>query len=418
MTERAILADVAGGRRRLEMFALFANRDFRFYWLANFFYFLVFGAQRFAFVLLVLELTDRAGLGGVVGFALGVPAFFVTVPAGVWADRLDRRRMVFVSNLGGAAVLAAVAVLSWLGVLTPVVALVMALAAGFVSASVMPPLTSIVPMIVPPERLMNAIVLRTMGQNLAQFVGAALGGVAIALLDFGGAFALQSGLFVIVAVCIVLVRLPATAASSAARPSMGDAARDGARFVFGNAALRSLVIVSVFSGLFMLGPVFVLMPEIARTRLEVGAGPNSLLLAFTSIGMFAMSLWLAAHGELSRKGLWFIGNLLVSGPLMVGMGLSGWYPLTALLMFGWGLAGGIFVNLNQTLIQTNTPNALMGRVMSIYGLSIAGIIPLGSLLAGAGAEAIGADGYLVLSGVVIGACSVWAALTQRALRAM
>jgi hypothetical protein len=65
-----------------------SERDFRYYWIATFFYFLVFGAQRFAFVLLVLELTDRAGLGGVAGFALGIPAFFITLPAGVWADRL------------------------------------------------------------------------------------------------------------------------------------------------------------------------------------------------------------------------------------------------------------------------------------------------------------------------------------------
>lgn len=400
------------------MFALLGERDFRYYWIANFCYFLVFGAQRFAFVLLVLELTDRAGLGGVVGFALGIPAFFVTVPAGVWADRVDRRRMVLVSNIGGAIALVIVAVLAWTGVLNPVLALVMALAAGVVTASVQPPLAAIVPMIVPPDRLMNAIVLRTVGQNLAQFVGAAFGGLAIAALDFGGAFALQAVFYVIAALAILRVRLPAAPPPPTVRPGMREAARDGLRFVFGDPALRGLVVISVISGLFMLGPVFVLVPEIARTKLEVGAGPNSLLLAFTSVGMFGVSLWLASRSKLTHKGRWFVFNLILAGPYLIGMGLSESYALTAAFMFLWGLGGGVFVNLNQTLIQMNTPNELMGRVMAIYSLSIAGIIPLGSLLAGAGAEVVGADAYLALSGVVLGVSAAWLAVSQRALREM
>ncbi|PKN79503.1 MAG: hypothetical protein CVU47_10505, partial [Chloroflexi bacterium HGW-Chloroflexi-9] len=187
--------------------ALLGEPVYRSYWLANFFYFLVFGAQRFAFVLFVLELTDRAGLGGLVGFALGIPAFFITVPAGVWADRLDRRRMVMASCLAGAAMMAVVAALTLTGLINAPVALVAALAIGFVTASVQPPLTAIVQMIVPPEHLVSGIVLRTMGQNLAQFVGAVAGGVTIATLDFGGAFAVQSTLYLVAFVCLLGVRL-------------------------------------------------------------------------------------------------------------------------------------------------------------------------------------------------------------------
>src|SRR5690606_8895011 len=116
-------------------------------------YFLGFGAQRFAFVLFVLELTDRAGLGGLVGFALGVPAFFVTVPAGVWADRFDRRRMASASFLAGALLLAMLSAATFAGAVNAPIAMGAALAVGFVIASVMPPMTAIVQMIVPPDRL-------------------------------------------------------------------------------------------------------------------------------------------------------------------------------------------------------------------------------------------------------------------------
>jgi len=403
---------------RSQVLNLLRDATYRNYWLANFFYFLGFGAQRFAFVLFVLELTDRAGLGGLVGFALGVPAFFITVPAGVWADRFDRRKMVSVSFLGGAILLAILSVATFSGVVNAAVALAGALAVGFVTASVMPPLTSIVQMIVPPERLVNGIVLRTMGMNLAQFVGAVTGGLAIAAFGYGGAFALLSGLYLLSLFFVLRVRLPDRAPLTQARPPMRTAAAEGARFVFRRSELRALVLASIMTGLFQLGPIFVLIPEIARTKLEVGPGLNSLLLAFTSIGMLVMSAFLATRNGLNRKGFWFLANLLIAGPAMVLMGVTEWYGVTAVAMLVWGLNGGVHINLNQTLIQMNTPNEMMGRVMSIYMLSIAGLIPLGSLLAGLAAEVIGADGALIGAGLIFGVYSVVAFVMQRDLRAL
>ena len=402
----------------VESFALFNDGWYRSYWLANFVYFLVFGAQRFALVLLVLELSERSGLGGVVGFALGIPAFFITVPAGVWADRIDRRKMMIASDIAGAAVAGVVATLWWAGAISVPVAMVLALATGVVTAFVQPPLTSIVQMIVAPARLTQGIVLRTMGQNRAQFFGTAGGGIAIATLDYGGAFAVLAAGYVVGGVAMLGVHLPVAAPSTVARPSMREAASEGMRFVFSDPALRGLVIFSVISGLFMLGPTFVPIPEIAREKLAIGPSLNSLLLALLGVGMFCMSLFLLTRREMHRKGNWFVVNLLFAGPLMILTGWSGTYWFTAVMMVLWGLGGDVYVNLNQTLIQTNTPNAMMGRVMSIYMLSIAGIIPLGSLLAAGGAAAIGADNYQMLSGAILGLAAVWGFFTQHELRAL
>lgn len=403
---------------RSAMFELFANRDFRYYWIATFFYFLVFGAQRFTFVLLVLELTDRAGLGGVVGFALGIPAFFITLPAGVWADRLDRKRMVIGTNLAGAVVMATVAVLAMTGVLNFGLALVLALMAGLVGSMTQPALMSIVPMIVPRERLMNGIVLRTMGMNLAQVFGAGLAGALIAVVDFEGAFFAQAACFLIAVLAMFGVRLAAVPPAIGERPRMRAQAIEGLRFVFDNRALRGLVLISVVAGLFMLGPVFVLVPEIARTKLGVGSSLNGLLMTFTGAGMFVMSLYLGSRKSLTRKGHWFLVNMLVAGPIVAAIGLSPVYPLTAFFMFAWGIGGGIFINMNQTLVQMNTPDAMMGRVMSIYALSIAGLLPLGALIAGIGAEIIGPDWYMAFSGAVLFVAAVYSNITLRELRDM
>src|SRR5690606_7976603 len=233
---------------RVVVLALARDRNYAAYWFANFAYFLVFGAQRFAFVLLVLEITDRAGLGGLAGFAIGIPAFFITIPAGVWADRLDRRRVVMLANSGGAVVATTVAVLWWSGVLEVWLALLMALAAGTLTAMVQPAMTAIVPMLVPRERLMSGIALRTMGQNLAQIFGFTIAGVSIGLVGFGGAFAVQAAIYLAAVSMMALVRLPA-ALPSRERQSMLGQASAGLRFVFGDPALRSLVLLSVVAGI-------------------------------------------------------------------------------------------------------------------------------------------------------------------------
>lgn len=403
--------------RRSPALSVFEIRDYRYYWAASFTYFIVFGAQRFVFVLLVLELTDSAGLGGVTGFALGIPAFFISLPAGVWADSMDRRRLVMFANLGGAAAVLVVATLAWTGVLGVSLTLLLALAAGAAAATAQPALTAIVPSIVPRERLMNAIVLRTVGQNLAMVIGSVIGGGAIALIGFGGAFALQSALFLVVALLMMTVRAPVPVQAPDA-PGMWGRVAEGLRFLFRDRALRALVVLLAVSGLFMLGPAFVLVQEIARTKLGVGPFQNSLLFAITGAGMLLVSVVLASLPRLERKGYWFLLNTLLAGPFLIGMAWSQWYPVTALFMFLWGAGGGVFVNLNMTLLQSNTPDRMMGRVMSISVLSIAGLIPLGSLLAGAGAEVVGADWYLGFSGAVLLVAVAAIFATSRELRAM
>lgn len=396
-------------------------RSFRYYWSAAFFYFLVFGAQRFTFVWLVLELSDNELLAGVTAFALGIPAFFVTLPAGAYADRLDRRAMVIWTNVAGGAISIAIAALIWVDVMTVGLAIAMALATGVTTAATQPPLTAIVPTIIPRERLMNGIVLRTMGQNLAMVLGATLGGVIIDVWDIGGAFAVLTAAYVLSAVTMLGVRieLPARAPGMAGpRPKLVDSVLEGLRFIYRNPGLLGLMVLLATLGLVMLGPVFVLVPQIAREDLGQEATGASILFAITSVGMFAMSVVLASMSNLRRKGAILLITLVIGGVVIAGIGASEWYLLTAVLMFLWGLGGGIMVNLNQTLAQTHTPDEMMGRVMSVVALAVAGMMPLGSLIAGGGAIAIGAGEWLMVCGaalIVIGAV-LW--LRLPALREM
>lgn len=397
-----------------------AIRSFRYYWASAFFYFLVFGTQRFTFIWLVLELSDNAALAGATAFALGFPAFFITLPAGAYADRLDRRKMVVATNIAGAAISLAIATLIWTDVITVTLAIIMALATGVTTAATQPPLTAIVPTIVPRERLMNGIVLRTMGQNLAMVLGATVGGIVIDLWNIGGAFAILMVAYGLSTVAMLGVRSqPVREPSNAGqRPSIRTSVVEGLTFIKSNPGLLGLVTLLATMGFVMLGPVFVLVPEIAREELGQEATGAAILFAITSLGMLVMSIALASMSNLRRKGALLLVTLMIGGLMVVGIGASKWYLATAIAMFLWGLCGGIMINLNQTLAQSHTPDDMMGRVMSVVALAIAGMMPLGSLVAGAGAELTGAGMWLVICGIamiVIGAL-LWVRLP--ALREM
>lgn len=404
-------------RPRVGTFAAFASPAFRLYWASTSAYFLVQGMQRFAYVWLVIAISDRPGVAGVAGFALGIPVFLITLPAGVYSDRIDRRKIIAGSHSVAVVGTLAVAALIWAEMMTVELALLTAVAVGVTTAVSQPSIQAVVPSLVPGERLMNAIVLKNMGQTLAMMLGAGVVGVVITLWGIGAAFAAQAGAYALAALLMAAVRLPPQPAAEARR-SMRTEISEGIRFVVADRRLLALVLLSMFTGLFMLGPVFVLLPEIAKERLGQGADTAGLLFLLTSAGMFTMSFLLASRQSMPNKGMLFLISLTISGPIVMGLGLSSWYPLTALLMFVWGLGGGIFININQTLVQSHTPPEMMGRVMAIYSLAIAGFMPLGSLLAGLGASAIGASEWLVVSGAVLGPIALLALFTQGSLRRM
>ncbi len=389
--------------RRSPLGQTVAIRSFRHYWSSTFFYFLGFGSQRFTFIWLVLELSGNAWLAGVTAFALGIPAFFISLPAGAYADRVDRKKMVVCSNVAGGAVSMLIALLIWADVITVALAIIVALATGVTSAAVQPPMLAIIPTIVPRERLMNGIVLRTMGQNLAMVLGATVGGVVIDMWNIGGAFAILTLMYALSAFAMFGVPSQRDGEGHAEgdRPSIRESVGEGLRFIRSSPGLLGLVILLAVIGFVMLGPVFVLIPEIAKDDLGQEATGASILFAITSSGMLVMSIALAAVSNLRHKGAVLLITMMTGGVIVVAIGASKWYLLTALAMFLWGLGGGILINLNQTLAQSHTPDEMMGRVMSVVTLAITGMMPLGSLAAGAGAEFIGAGEWLMVCGVAL-----------------
>ncbi len=399
------------------MFSAFKSRPFTFLWINTFGFALVQATQRFAFVWLVLEIGQGSGAAGLVVFMLGIPVLFVTIPAGVLADRMDRRILVLISQLAAVLVTIVAAVISLADAMSTGIALALAFGVGATVAVGLPVRNAIIPSVVDRNRLLNGVVMMSMSQNISQIAGPAFGGLAIALWGIGGAFLAQAIVLLVGTLALVPLRVPRARGTSVYRNPLSELG-DGLRFVWGHQGIRMLIVMLFISGLFMMGPFAALLPKIAKDELGREAFAASLLFVFMGVGMVTSSLRLASMPRLRNKGGWFISSLILGGVVLAGLGLSPWYGLTAAIMFIGGMSAGVFMNLNQTLIQANTPDEMMGRVVSIHTLGLQGIGPLGSLLAGAGAALLTAPAWMAVSGVILSTTAVIMLLTQKTLRQM
>ena len=374
-----------------------ASPDFRRYWIAQFLAALGNGALRFVFVWLALDLSDSAAAPGLLGLALGLPGLVLMVPAGVWSDRLDRRRLIVRAQLAATAVLAAAAAVTWAGVMSVPLAAVFAVASGAALALSAPALQALVPSLVPPHRLMTGVALQGMGLNAALLFGAVAAGGAIAVAGVGGAFAVLGVLQAVAAVAMGRVRLPDR--EQAPRRGMRGDIGEGLRFAFGHEPLRSLLAIGLLAG-FTWGIVSILLPEVAKDDLGVGAFQTSLLFSALGVTLFGTSMVLASRDHIRRPGLlvaYAVSTLLGGGVLV--MGLSRSYALTLAVMFAWGVGGGITLTVQRGLLQRHTPDELMGRIMGLSSLALIGSFPLAAAAASVLSSALGPADALVAVGI-------------------
>ena len=330
---------------------------------------------------------------------------------------MNRQRLLSGSQAAATLVMALTAVLILTDRMPLSLAVVMALGSGACVSFAQPVRGAILPSLVEKRRLMNAIVLTTIGMNTSMIIGPVLGGVAIHVWGIGGAFAVQAGLLAVAWIVILPLRVPRTQPSLAGSRPLQDP-KEGFGFVFGHRNIALLIGLLVISGLLMMGPSSALIPQIAKEELGSGPFAASVLFVFVGVGMMATSMFLASRKDMRNKGGWFIAALIFGGMVFAGVGLSPSYMLTAVFMLLWGMCGGFFMNLNQTLIQGNTPQELMGRVMSIHTLAFMGITPMGALGAGLMADVVGAPLWIGISGFTLTMIAVLVLLKQPKLRRM
>ena len=393
-------------RARLAAFDALQARDFRYLWLNSFSFFVASGMRMVAVSWLVLELTDSPSLVGVVLFVQGAPLALFSLPAGVWADRLDRRLLLVASQTGAMLTTAALAALVLAGLEATWSVFVLAFLMGTAMALAQPSRQALVPALVGPERLMNAIVLNNLAQNLSFVVGPAIAGGLLAVIGTGGTFLVQVGVLAAGIPWLLSMRAPAVVPDAGRAADLIGQVREGLAYVLASPFIRSLFIVSAFTGIFFVGTYQSLLPVFSRDVLDVGEVGFGLLNAAFGLGMFAGSLYIASRGDFPRKGETLLRSLLIGSAVLLAFALSRWFALSLVSMLAWGFGAAFFMNLTITLIQSHTPDRLMGRVMSVQALAFFGVTPIGNIAAGVIAELASPQAAAIVGAAAVAAMTL------------
>jgi len=401
------------------MFRALSNRNYRMFWIGAFLSNIGTWMQAVAQGWLVLNLTNSAFWLGLDAFMATAPAFVLTLLGGVFADLIDRRRLlIFTQVVAGAAALS-LATLVVTGVVNRWLVLGFSLVTGCCMSLASPSYLAMTYDLVGREDLANAVAMNSTQFQLSRVVGPALAGVGFSLFGLAGCFYANGVSFAAVVIALSMVRTLRTREVAAHAVSDRRALlRDlfeGFRYVRNRPRVSSLLLLSAVNSLFG-APYITMVPIYARDIFKLGETGLSLLMGTSGAGAFFGALLIAYLGDFKRKGTFVVGGAIIFGVFVANFALAKRLPLSLIFLFGVGFALVMSVSITNTLLQKLVTDEMRGRVMSMFILSFAGTMPIGNLVAGAASHRFGPEYTLATGGIVISVVATFVAIFNKRLR--
>lgn len=362
---------------------------------------------------LIHELTGRATHLGILGLARAVPLITLSLVGGTLADRLDRRRLLYVTQ-SLAALFAIVQ-----GVLTHGgwVEVWHIWALGFLSATVLafdqPSRQAMLPQLVPRADFMSAITLFALTFNGASVLGPALAGFLVPVAGYASTFYLNGLSFGAVLIALALMRLPPPG-PRVAQPPVRRQVADGLRYIWGSQTVRALTLLAAAFGLF--GAPYNAMLPVYRVVLGIDERALGILSSAPGLGTILGGLALTRFAHVQWKGrllLVAVGGFVLT---LIAFANSPWYMASVGFLVAVGVCANAFASTTQTLLQHATEDRMRGRVVSMYTVTVIGFQPLGALDLGWAVDWLGAPAALSLAGLVVGLLAMLMAPRVKDLR--
>jgi len=387
-------------------------------------YRLVFGGQsvsligtwitRVATSWLVYRLTGSELLLGIVAFAGQIPLLVLAPFGGVLGDRWDRRRILVVTQVLSALQSLALALLVFTDHITVANLIALQVVQGIINSFDTPARQAfVVEMVEQPDDLPNAIALNSSMFNASRIIGPTIAGILIAAVGEGWCFLLDAISYVAVIASLLAMRFrPREGTGSESH--MFEELRAGLRYVTGFAPVAALLAqVTLVSVMGM--PYVVLMPVIAAKVLHGGPHTFGLLMTASGAGALLGTIYLAA-----RRTVLGLGKVIVGATVALSAGLMAFsfsnrlaVSLAVLPFVGAGMM--LQAAAANTVLQTVVEEKLRGRVMAFYSMAVLGTQPIGSLLAGALADRIGAQHTILVGAILCLLGGLWFAVRRKKL---
>ena len=393
------------------------HRNFKLYFAGQGISIIGTWMTRMATTWLVYRLTHSALLLGVVGFVGLIPTFVLAPFAGVWIERLDRRRLLVWTQAAAAIQSLTLAALTLAGVVTFWEVLVLAVFQGLVNAFDAP-LRQIFlgQMVDDREDLGNAIAISSSLANGARLIGPAIAGLVIAAWGEGGCFLIDglSYLAVITSLLMMRIQPPANQPNKA---RMLEQMREGWQYVSDFRPVRAILLLLALLAL-MGFPYSILLPVFAGQVLHGGPATLGWLTAASGIGALGsgLSLTLRTSTKGLARMLQISAAALGCGLILFGLAQALWLSMALMVLVGFGMMQVFAVS--NTLVQTLVPEDKKGRVMSYFFMALFGAAPFGSLLGGALAHRIGAPHTVIVTGAFCLAGALWFGLERPGVQAV
>jgi MFS family permease len=361
--------------------------------------------QMVAVAWLVYRLTNSPFLLGIVGFVGQIPTFIFSPFAGVFADRLNRKNMLLITQSLAMLQALVLSLLIFSGHIQVWHIIVLSALLGVINSFDLPVRQAFtVEMIEDREDLSNAIALNSSMVNAARLIGPSIAGILIASVGEGMCFLLNALSYIAVIASLLAMKISKAQVKSVNRNIFLEL-KEGFRYAFNFYPIKIILILLALISL-MGVPYQVLMPVFARDIFHGGPRILGFLVAMSGFGALAGALYLAARRTVLGLGRIIALTAGLFGVCIIAFSFSRilWVSMAILFFGGFGMM--VQMASSNIILQTIVDEDKRGRVMSFYTMSFMGTAPFGSLLAGSLASKIGAPNTLLFGGIccIIGAC--------------
>jgi len=354
---------------------------------------------------LVFELTNSAFLLGMVGFLSSIPILFLSLFGGLLADRLNKRNILIVTQTAFMLLAFCLAILTQFKLITPWQIMLIAVLNGIIMAFDAPSRQAVVVELVGKENLFNAIALNSVAFNSSRIIGPALAGILIAVIGMSGCFYVNGISFLALIFALFLIKTNHNLNNNRINTAMRDL-KEGLSFVKNNRIILILITMVGMVSVFGIG-YLMLMPIFANDVLKVGIKGLAWLMSSSGVGALLGAFLLARLGDFKHKGRLLVLASFIFSVALILFSLSTLYLLSLISLVFIGASSVTAIAIINTLLQTQVPDMFRGRVMSVFMLTFAGLMPFGNLISGSVAQVLGAPFSVMISGI---ACAIFFAL--------
>ncbi len=381
------------------LFASFHYADFRLLWIGQLGWSGANWMEQVARNWLVWELTGSGVALGLVNLFRALPQLLMSLPAGVAADRFNKKYVLMACQSVTMTCYVCMLGLVIAGLIQLWHIYLFSFILGISMAFNQPARNALIPNLVPEHIMLNGFALNQVAMNFMRVVAPGIAGLLIGWFAVAAAFVGAVVLFAVVIVATIMMRAPG-AKSVSQTESAGGQLREGIAYVLADKNILVIMIIALAVFTFVM-PYNTLMPIMADNVLDIGAQGFGLLLSVAGIGALIGGLTVAAFGDVRHKGLLYLGasfgyaiSVFLLG-VSPSLGLGVLLPMFVMLFIGAGQA--IFMTAGNVALMAHAPEELRGRIISVYNLD-RGLMPLGSAGGGALSDWLSAPIALMLMG--------------------